>query len=206
MIKLVKNIADAPITTPEEIFMNVRVVESDYTLNITEEQVKSILVCYHLFGAGRMDFLQYRDYIKYQIVTDMDVQNTQTDQEKESAYQVYQKPSSLDQTTDCGKTTEQLEHIWISLVEAATECRKQRILLASAKVSFILTPSQSYQLNMDTYENMYLWITSSSPNLLHWISSTADLALGIDYTTTGFASKSYYSVEVLNVLNAVLLK
>lgn len=101
---------------------------------------------------------------------------------------------------------ETLENHWINLVQQATECRHYRVLLASAKVSFILTPSQSYQLNMDTYENMYLWITSSSPQLLHWINSTADATLGIDYTTTGFASKAYYSAEAKDVLNAVLLK
>lgn len=205
MIKLVKNIID-PITTPEEMFMNVRVVDTTYELNVTEEQVKSILVCYHLYGAGRMDYLQYRDYIKYQIVTDLDIQNTQIPQEKEAAYQVFQKPASLDQITDCGKTTEQLEKIQINLVECATECRKYRVLLASAKVSFILSPAASYQLNMDTYENMYLQITSNAQQLIHQIKSTADATLGIDYTTTGFASKSYYSVEAKDVLLAVLEK
>ena len=205
MIKIVKDTID-PITTAEEMFMNCRVVDSSYTLNITEEWVHSILVCYTLFGAGRMDFLQFRDYVKYQIVTDLTIWSNQTDWEKNQAYQVVQKPATLDQVTDCGLTMEQVENNQINLVEQATECRKHRILLASAKVSFILTAGQSYALNMDTYENMYLWITSASPQLLHWINSTADLALGIDYTTTGFASKSYYSADAMNVLNAVLLK
>ena len=205
MIKIVKDIVDT-ITTAEEMFMNCRVVDSSYTLNITEEWVHSILVCYTLFGAGRMDFLQFRDYVKYQIVTDLTIWSNQSVQEKQKAYELVQKPESLDQVTDCGVSTETLENNWINLVQQATECRHYRVLLASAKVSFILTPSQSYQLNMDTYENMYLWITSSSPQLLHWINSTADLALGIDYTTTGFASKSYYSADAMNVLNAVLLK
>ena len=205
MIKLAKNIGD-PITTSEEIFMNCRVVDSTYTLNVTEEQVNSILACYYLFSSGRMDFLQYRDYIKYQIVTDLTIWSNQSDQEKGQAYEVFQKPASLDQTTDCGQTTEMLENKWINLVERATECRRQRLLLSSARVSFILPQASSYLLNIDTYENSYLWVTSQSPQLIHWLKSTADVALGIDYTTTGFASKAYYNEEAKNVVLSVLEK
>lgn len=205
MIKIVKDIID-PITTAEEMFMNCRVVDSSYTLNITEEQVNSILVCYTLFGAGRMDFLQFRDYVKYQIVTDLTIWSNQSVQEKQKAYELVQKPESLDQVTDCGVSTETLENHWINLVQQATECRKHRLLLASAKVSFILDQMSSFQLNMDTYENMYIQATSQAPHLILWLKSEANPALGIDYTTTGFASKSYYNETAKNVVLAVLEK
>lgn len=205
MIKIVKDTID-PITTAEEIFMNCRVVDSSYTLNITEEWVHSILVCYTLYGCGRMDFLQYRDYIKYQIVTDLTIWSNQTAQEKNQAYQVVQKPASLDQVTDCGVSMETLENHWINLVEQATECRKHRLLLASAKVSFILDQMSSFQLNMDTFSMMQMQAVSQAPHLTLWLKSEANPTLGVDYTTTGFASKSYYNETAKNVVLSVLEK
>ena len=205
MIKIVKDTID-PITTAEEIFMNCRVVDSSYTLNVTEEQVHSILVCYTLYGCGRMDFLQYRDYIKYQIVTDLTIWSNQSVQEKQKAYELVQKPASLDQVTDCGLTMEQVENNQINLVEQATECRKHRLLLASAKVSFILDQMSSFQLNMDTFSMMQMQAVSQAPHLTLWLKSEANPALGIDYTTTGFASKSYYNETAKNVVLAVLEK
>lgn len=203
MIKITKDIISS-ITTPEEIQQNARVVDDSYVLNVTEEQVNSVLVAYVLYNAGRMDFLQYRDYIKYQIVTDTTIQNAQTDQEKNAAYEVFQKPSQVNQNDI--KTNEELEKIQINLVCQATQCRKDRILLASAKISFVLDQYASFKLNEDVTEMMYTQITSANPRLLYQLKSEANQSLGIDYTSTGFASKSYYNETAKQIALSILEK
>ena len=93
---------------------------------------------------------------------------------------------------------------WIDVARNTKLCREQRWEVARQKVSFYITTLQSLDLYRSTKDLSSEYKDANIPGLVFWINSSSYPPLGIDYTTTGFSQKSYYTTVLRDLLVDVI--
>lgn len=93
---------------------------------------------------------------------------------------------------------------WITLAQLSKDTRDIRWEVARQKVSFYLTDIQSLDLYKSTKEYSNEYRDANIPSLILWINNGSFPPLGIDFTTTGFAQKSYYTAGLRDLLTDII--
>jgi hypothetical protein len=82
--------------------------------------------------------------------------------------------------------------------------RERRWETARSKMS-VLPVADSIDMYLSTEDISDRYMKANFPHLINWINSTAYAPFGIDYTTTGFSSKVYYTENFKNILNNIII-
>lgn len=193
-MKIVKNIID------ELNIDNIRIVGNTYIPLISEEFIYNPNIGEMLNINNRIDYIKFRKQLK-NIVNDN--QSDYDDEERLIFIKNYVKPTALSQdaiTTD----DELLQNYQVEMVKLERQCRYRRLSDAKSKVAQTLTEYESFLFYNDTKTFIFDYLEAELPNLYLQIVSGAYPALGLDYTTTGFASKSYYTAQRMNIILDVM--
>ena len=141
---------------------------------------------------GKSDFLKMRDRLKNEVLADF---GSLLDVEKRFLVSVYVYPVTFTQVDIDSYFTAQEQFVnWKVLQKKAQKDREARVGAAKEVVSFYLTMPQTKQM----YNDVATWLSgytfANTKNLVLFLDSGVDAAEGIDFTLTGFESKSYYNV------------
>ena len=195
-MRLVKLIADtASIET-------VRVVDNTYILLLTEEYVQSAEIAEHFYNYKRIDYIRFRKYLKYlceNFWDDLDENN------RHICIDNYVKPSVLSWEAT-GYTDDELFQYWIRIVDLEKQCRIERANRCIERLTWFFTGAQSMLAYKDVFQIIEDWKQCEYPELYFWVNSAAGTIneQTFDHTADGFASKSYYTLDRLNLVNEIL--
>lgn len=103
-------------------------------------------------------------------------------------------------------TLEEEKKCWDELATAAKASREKRWEVVRRKISFYLTTSEGIDLYTTTRDLSLDYKDANIPSLVCWITNSAMPELGIDYTTTGFAQKPYYTTELRDMIVDILVE
>lgn len=181
--------------------LNYKIVEEiDPALHVDATDVMSWHWC---VGTSIDDYIKMRDFAKQVFVPKW---NTLTDHEKTHLFLhfVYPTSASKEELDALIPPQDQVPE-WIVSATRAKACRERRWEATRRKVSFYLTPQQSMDLYVSVKDYSLDYKDANIPSLIHWIGNTADPSLGIDFTTSGFAQKSYFSSQLRDLMLDVLV-
>lgn len=106
------------------------------------------------------------------------------------------------------KSNEELEVIYANMVSKEKQARIKRYEEITYIAGFILKENEMYQFmaynDIKPYKLDYIEV--EFPALLAFVTSSSIPELGIDFTSTGFSSKVYYSEELKNRVLQILTK
>lgn len=102
-------------------------------------------------------------------------------------------------------TAEEEKTCWAELTRNSKICREERWEIARQKISFYLTVAEGIDLYSAVKDLSHEYKDANIPSLVCWVTNTAEPAYGIDYTTTGFAQKPYYTSELRDMVVDVLV-
>lgn len=193
-MKIVKNIID------DLNIDNVKVVDNSYILLVDEEFIILPSIGELLFIYNRIDYIRFRKWLKNICNNEQDIL---VQDERDIAVKHYVKPTALSQdaiTTD----DELLQSYQVEMVKLERQCRYKRLSEAKSKVAQTLSEYESFLFYNDTKTFIFDYLEAELPNLYLWLVSGAYPALGLDYTTTGFVSKSYYTAQRMNIILDVM--
>lgn len=195
-MKLKKLIAD-PITME-----TVEIADSTYVLLLTEEWVLDPIIAEQFFFYGRIDYIRFRKYCKSLADTmweDLDADS------RHICVDNYVKPVALSWEAT-GYTDEELFIYWTTMVDKERECRIARMKTCMEKITWFFTGEESMKALDDIYLMVKKWEFGEYPELYCFVNSLNLTILGksFDHSTTGFASKDYYTLDRLNLVNQIL--
>lgn len=152
---------------------------------------------------GEYDYIKFRDKCKSILVPIFD---TLSDEEKGLLIKYYIYPNTVSQETiNSFYTEEEQKQNWNNLLIISKRARQSRWTAAKGKVSFMLDVISTCDLFQAIEILFPRYIEASRPDLILWVMSSTYVPLGIDYSTTGFAQKTYYSEEIRDALYAILI-
>jgi hypothetical protein len=118
----------------------------------------------------------------------------------------YKYPSSISQTEfDTYYTLSEHENNWNLIVSRSRDYRMDRLYALFAKITYRCTSNQVVVIYLSTKAYCFDYYYANLPHLLLWISNGSYPALGIDFTTNGFAQSSGYTVDIKNELLDIIL-
>lgn len=189
----------------------IDIVDNTYVLLETEEFIQSAVVAEQYFYYGRIDYIRFRKYLKYladNFWESLDAEN------RHICIDNYVKPVALSWEAT-GYTDEQLKSYWIRVVDLEKNCRFQRANRCIEDITWFFTEIESLAAYKQIYQMLEDWKQCEFPELFCFVNSlnitsifTSEeiTAIGVtwDYTSTGFASKTYYTLDRLNLVNEIL--
>lgn len=193
-MKIVKNIID------DLNIDNVKVVDNSYILLVDEEFIILPSIGELLFIYNRIDYIRFRKWLKNICNNEQDIL---VHDERDIAVKHYVKPTTLSWdaiTTD----DELLQSYQVEMVKLERQCRYRRLSDAKSKVAQTLSEYESFLFYNDTKTFIFDYLEAELPNLYLWLVSGTYPDLGLDYTTTGFVSKSYYTAQRMNIILDVM--
>lgn len=195
-MKLKKLIAD-PITIE-----TVEIADSTYVLLLTEEWVLDPIIAEQFFFYGRIDYIRFRKYCKSLAETiweDLDAN------QRHVCIDNYVKPTALSWEAT-GYTDLELFNYWTRMVNLEKQARIQRMNDCIEQITWYFTGEQSMAAYNDIKQMMEDWKQCEFPELYCFANSLDATILGLTFTyaSTGFASKSYYTLDRLNLVNEIL--
>lgn len=202
-MKLAKKITD--IQLPSESYNSfirrvIYAVKDDYDFvtnqadDITTQQ--NALIAYRL---NMIDAILYKSILKQYFLPNWALLTTE---EKRELISVLVYPAATDLRPFC---TLEEEIMWTREFGSITRsAREFRWDTARLKMIHGLTEMESLSFYTDTkpYKDDYL--DANIPSLILWLSNGSYPPLGIDFTTNGFAQKSYYTLDRKNTCLDVL--
>lgn len=195
-MKLKKLIADTASTE------TIQIVDNTYVLLGTEEFIESAFYAEKFQFMGRVDYIRFRKYLKYladNFWEDLDTEN------RHICIDNYVKPVALSWEAT-GYTDPELFNYWTRMVELEKQCRINRSNDCIQQITWYFTGEQSMTAYDDIKVILEDYKQCEYPELYCFVNSLSATILGLtfDYTTTGFASKSYYTLDRLNLVNEIL--
>jgi hypothetical protein len=203
MINIIKNIADIPATTDEVLYM-YKVVDSSYVPTLEEEFVIDPKGVEHLANNSRIDYIQYRTYLQEYCCV-LEVWEGLSSEQRDMIISHYQKPDEISWDATL-KSDPELKKYWISVVKRETMARAERFNEGKALISWALTKPEAFDLAITIDSFVELWVQYDLPILWAYINNINLVGTPYDFTTTGFSSKPYYSVEKRDLLNYIILR
>jgi len=174
----------------------------DFVANSMTDETNTQSLCL-LRRDEQYDYIVLRDSLKLHILPNFATLSTE-DQKILVSYYIY-PPTFTQADIDALFTTDEQKANWELLADISKVARYKRWEACRQKVSFTLTQLESLQFYTDTKSFQGDYIDANLPNLTLWLSNGSYPALGIDYTTNGFAQKSYYTEERKNICLDVLV-
>jgi hypothetical protein len=202
MINIIKNITDNPITNDEILHM-YRVVEYTYVPTIDEEFVVDPIGVEQLYNNSRIDIIQYRSYLTNYCAI-LSIWSTLSTEQREKCISWYKKPEEVSWEAT-GKTDVELQEYWHQVVIAEKKCRNQRLSQGMAIISWFLTKPEAMDLFLTVEEFIYRWIYADLP-FLYWYLTDAVVPGVCDFSTTGFSSKPYFSIERRDAMVNIIIR
>jgi len=195
MRNIIKNIVE---TNPYYF----RVVDSTYVVTPDEEYVVDINIAEYLYNMDRMDYIQLRTYIQYYICNDDNWALMSTD-ERLIAVSHYCKNDDViwDDLID----EPNLKTYWIEVVKKEQDSRAHRVSEGLALISWTLTKPEAMDLFMTMQDYIYSYQMADLP-MLYWYTNDTVIPGVIDFSTTGFSSKPYYSIEKRDLINSIIIR
>lgn len=202
MINIVKNIVEFP-TTIDEILQCYKVVESSYVPTLDEEFVVNPINVEYLYNNSRIDIIQYRTYLMTYCCT-LEVWTTLSEAQRDKCVHWYQKPEEVSWDA-IDYTDSELIEFWHDVVIAEKKCRNQRLTQGMAVISWYLTKPEAMDLYLTVEEFIYRWIYADLP-FLYWYLTDAVIPGVCDFSTTGFSSKPYFSIERRDAMTNIIVR
>lgn len=180
----------------------IDVVDNTYVLLETEEFVQSAEIAEQYYYLSRIDYIRFRKYLKYlceNFWESLDAEN------RHICIDNYVKPEALSWEAT-GYTDLQLEIYWVRMVELEKQCRIERSNRCIERLTWFFTGAQSMVAYKDVFQIIEDWKQCEYPELYFWVNSAAGTIneQTFDHTSDGFASKSYYTLDRLNLVNDIL--
>jgi len=152
--------------------------------------------------SGQIDYIQYRDLCKEFILPQW---SSISEEEKKELVRHNIAPTEEDKLVHY--TIEEQKINFFELLRLEKQARFKRWEYAKQLIAFEYRLNQMNQLLMyqDTKPYKDDFIDADLPYLIYWINSAALPQLGIDFTSNGFNSKSYYSETIKNKVLSILL-
>lgn len=188
---------------------------SDYDNNPTYQIAEVLDSCYEditsiklwfSFEELKVDYLYARDRVMEYVVSIGGFSALTTDYDRKMVSQNF-CVSKTDRDTVYSDTLQ--EKYWGEFVDASEKCRTQRWKLAKKYASYRLTPTDSTDLAEETRVLNEKYIeygieslaVDGKDGIYDWVKGEGN------YTTNGFPSKTYYTVEIkdgiINILNGI---
>jgi len=195
-MKLKKLITD-PVTME-----TVQEVDNTYILLGTEEWIYDAVLAEQFYNYNRIDYIRFRKYLKYLaelMWEDLDAES------RHICIDNYVKPAALSWEAT-GYSDEELFNYWTRMVDLEKQCRIQRMNRCIERITWFFTGEQSMLCYSEIKELIEDWKQCEFPELYCFVNSLNLTILGLtfDYSATGFASKSYYTLDRLNLVNEIL--
>ena len=189
----------------------IDIVDNTYVLLEAEQWIESALYAEQFYFAFRIDYIRFRKYLKYladNFWESLDENN------RHICIDNYVKPVVLSWEAT-GYTDVELEIYWVRMVELEKQCRIERANKCIQKITWLFTQIESltaykeiFQILEDwkqcEYPQLYCFVNSLNITAIFTTEQIAALGVSWDYTSTGFASKSYYTLDRLNLVNEIL--
>jgi len=195
-MKLKKLIAD-PVTME-----TVQTVDDTYILLGTEEWVYDAVLAQQFYNYARIDYIRFRKYLKY--LAELMWEDLDADS-RHICIDNYVKPVALSWEAT-GYSDLELFNYWTRMVELEKQCRINRANDCIQQITWYFTGEQSMTAYNDIKVILEDYKQCEYPELYCFVNSLSATILGLtfDYTTNGFASKSYYTLDRLNLVNEIL--
>lgn len=122
--------------------------------------------------------------------------NAVTDYEKKIASRMF-LAAEADRTTVIDTDTDKKN--WDVLVGNTKKARSKRLETARAKISFYLTQEESDDLYDSVQNHFNAYVVANKSNIIKYMNNVAP------YDTDGFAQKSYYSDNLKDIFNTIVV-
>jgi hypothetical protein len=180
----------------------VQIVDNSYILLGTEEWVESAYIAELAFNYNRIDYIRFRKYLKYlaeNFWVDLDAEN------RHICIDNYVKPEAVSWEST-GYTDPELFNYWVRVVDLEKDCRINRANNCIQQITWYFTMEQSMIAYNDIKQILEDWKQCEWQELVAFVNSLniTVATFNFDYTSNGFASKSYYTLDRLNLVNEIL--
>lgn len=191
--KLITDVAD--INT-------VQNVDNTYILLTTEEWVYSAVLAEEFYNYNRIDYIRFRKYLKSLAESMWESLDTES---RHICVDNYVKPVALSWEST-GYSDLELFNYWTRMVYLEKQCRINRSNDCIQQITWYFTGEQSMQAYSDIKQILEDYKQCEYPELYCFVNSLSTTILGLtfDYTSIGFASKPYYTLDRLNLVNEIL--
>jgi hypothetical protein len=151
----------------------------------------------------RIDHIKFRDGCRASILPSWS--SLTVSEQKELVSHFIYPVDFIQSDIDAIFTMEEQVENWKRLAEFTKIARYNRWEAARKRVSFDLTTLESLLFYQDTKPFKDDYIDANLPYLTLWISNGSYAPLEIDFTTTGFSGKSYYTETRKNICLDILV-
>lgn len=198
-MRLVKNINDELLSL-DDYYSKITIEWDDnVVLGVDEEIVMDLQASIELYLIDRYDLMSLRKFLKTYILPNQDNLLNEEKLELEKLF-IYPQNYTMMLSSD-----DQI-YYWDKLVKAEYIVREDRISDCKSIASFYLDRLSCGILFNDTKDMFRDYIDAELPHILFQLSDGAYPLLGIDFTTTGFSSKSYYNTQIQSEALFILTK
>ena len=198
-MRLVKNINDELLSLDDYYSKIIIEQDDNVSLGIDEEIVKDLQASIELYLIDRYDLMSLRKFLKTYILPDQDKLTTDEKIELEKLFIYPQNYTFILSEAD-------QKYYQDKLVKDEFIVRENRISDCKSIASFYLDRLSCGMLFNDTKDMFRDYIDAELPHVLFWLTDGVYPILGIDFTTTGFSSKSYYSAQIQSEILFILTK
>jgi hypothetical protein len=165
--------------------------------------VTSVFTLKTFYDINQFDYIVFRDSCKANVITNWS--GLSSDEQKELIKYYIYPPSVVQADIDAFYSADEQIVNWVVLADISKQARENRWEATRQKISFNLSQSATLALYEDTKSFKGDFIDANLPNLVLWLTSGTYPPLGIDYTTTGFSSKPYYSASIESMCIDILV-
>ena len=182
-------------TTGPGMLSNYYKVADTHVFTSDEDNVTSFDTLYVFCSGGVFDYGIFRDSIRNILIPQW-AELLYADRKK--CVQHYRYPTNISQAEfDNYFTAAEHEKNWSVLTTKTRAVRLQRLFAAFQKISYRLPEAQVAVIYMVTKNMCYDYYYANLPHIMLWLQNGSYPALGINYTTNGFAQMAGYSTSLM---------
>lgn len=181
--------------TSQGILDHYYTVPNDHVFSQDEDDVTSVDTLLTMTNGRKFDYGVFRDSLRDILVTDW---GALMYEDRKKCVQHYRYPADISQGEwDTYFTEAEHERNWSILTARTRAVRLSRLFAAFQKISYRLPETYVGMIYMTTKEMCYDYYYANLPHVILWLQNGSYPALGIDYTSNGFAQMPGYSVELM---------
>jgi hypothetical protein len=205
-VKLYKTVSTDIISGSVAIYdTNLDVILNDI-LSVADKATLDGIISAHVklnIDINILEYGVYRDQLKAQMVP---IWGQLSFSIRQTCVKHYCYPVAITQTEWTTYYTDvEHENNWNVIVNKCRDYRLTRLYAAFAKLSFACTTNQVAVIYLNTKAMCIDYYYGNMPHLVLWISNGTYPALGIDYSTTGFAQMGGYTTalrdQLIDIIN-----
>lgn len=151
---------------------------------------------------GLIDYTQYRDYCKQEILPNW---ASITEEEKVELVRHNIAPDEVEKMSRVSDAQHRINYFELLRLEKTARYNRWEKAKKYIAYEYRLNLLNQLLMYQDTKEYKDDYIDADLPYLRYWVESAAYPPLGIDFTTTGFSSKPYYLESIRDVVLGILI-